>query len=349
MSQSPLVSVCMTSYNHARFLPAALDSILAQTFRDFELVAVDDGSKDGSLEILQSYASRHPRVVRVFTHPEHRNLGISATLNLATQNARGVYWCSHASDDVSYPARLERQTGFLEAHPEVGWIYGVADFIDKEGAALDGEFGADLSHAADLAEELILENQIAGQAAMVRMKFMRQVGPFDPALVYGDWELWVRLATQSPAAFLPGSVAGYRYHEDNTSRYSPRRDLQEQSLENYRRCLDVIDSLRSKSHAGAQNLGSPRKRAMLGLSRAAYLLLLKDQQSACRAVAEAFGADPSLRRDLKRLAHCLEHFNSLRLPIMVVRELGYPPRWMGSAEFLSALLRIGTHRLARST
>ncbi len=339
----------MTSYNHARFLPAALDSILAQTLRSYELIAVDDGSMDGSLEILQSYASRHPAVMRVCIHPEHRNLGISATLNLATQEARGVYWCSHASDDISYPNRLERQVGFLEAHPDVGWIYGVADFIDKDGTRLDGQFGADLSCAKDLAEELILENRIAGQAAMVRMKCMRGVGLFEPALVYGDWELWVRLAALSPAAFLPGSVAGYRYHGDNTSRYSPRQDLLEQSRRNFERCLEVIDSLRGKAKAGARNLGSPRKRAMLDLSRAAYLLLLKNPQSASLAVAEAFEADPSLRRDPKRLAHCLEHFNSLRLPIMVVRELGYPPRWMGSVDFLSALLRIGTHRLLRST
>ncbi len=334
----------MASYNHARYLPAALDSILAQTCRDFELIAVDDGSTDGSLEILQSYASRNPGVMRVLTHPDHRNLGVSATLNLATSEARGEYWCSHASDDVSYPNRLERQVGFLDAHPEIGWIYGVADFIDHAGVSLGYRSGADLSRAPDLAEELILENQIAGQAVMVRMKCMQEVGPFEPGMVYSDWEFWVRLAARFPAAFLPGAVAGYRYHGANTSKYSPQRDLLAQTLENFQRCLKVIACLRRKAEAGEGNLGSPRKKALLELSSAAFLLLRKEKQAASPAVARAFRADPSLRRDLKRLASCLNHFRSRRLAVMALRELGFPPRWIVNRDFLSALLRIGAYR-----
>src|ERR1039457_2785079 len=143
VSTSPIVSVCVASYNHARFLPAMLDGILSQTFRDFEIVAVDDGSTDNSLEVLHGYADRNPEIMRVYTHPGARNLGISATLNLGFEKSRGKYWCPHASDDVSYPDRLERQVAFLDGHPDVGWVYGIADLIDDYGASLGGQFGSD--------------------------------------------------------------------------------------------------------------------------------------------------------------------------------------------------------------
>src|SRR5258708_17138607 len=136
MSPAPRISVCIPSYNHARFLPATLDAILDQTFRDFEIVVVDDGSTDDTMEILRSYASRYPEIVRIFTHPGGRNRGISATVNLALKKARGVYWCGHPSDDVSYRDRLERQLAYLDSHPDVGWIYGVADLIDEHGTPL---------------------------------------------------------------------------------------------------------------------------------------------------------------------------------------------------------------------
>lgn len=90
----PKVSICVPSYNHARFLPMALESALAQTYDDFEVVVVDDGSTDDSLAVAQSYAARHPSKVRVFTHPGHRNRGISETVNLAFEKAR---WLGDAS------------------------------------------------------------------------------------------------------------------------------------------------------------------------------------------------------------------------------------------------------------
>jgi glycosyltransferase involved in cell wall biosynthesis len=335
----------MASYNHARFLPAALDSIFGQTLGDFELIAVDDGSTDESLEILHAYADRNPGMMRVLTHPGHQNLGISVTVNLATSEARGVYWCGHDSDDISYPDRLERQVAFLEARPEIGWVYGLADFIDKDGAPLHEQFGCDLTAVPDLVEELLVENRIASPTLLVRMECLREVGPFEPGLVYSDGEYWVRLAARYPAAFLPGAVVGYRYHDSNVSLYPPQRDTLQRSLESYRWSLAAIASLRRKADAGDRQLGQPRKKALLDLSRAAYLLLAKDKDSASRAAAAVFRSDPSFRRDLKQLAYCLNRFKSLRLPLLMIRELGYPPRWLASPAFLSALWRIAVYRL----
>src|SRR6476660_5130840 len=124
---TPRVSVCIPSYNHAPYLAEAIDSVLAQTYRDFEIVLVDDGSTDDSLEIAQGYAARFPDVVRVLTHANHANLGISETVNLAYQESRGEFWSGLPSDDMLYPDKLERQVAFLDAHPNIGWLYSHAE------------------------------------------------------------------------------------------------------------------------------------------------------------------------------------------------------------------------------
>ncbi len=341
---TPKVSVCIPSYNHARFLPAALDAIFAQTFRDFEVVAVDDGSTDNSLEILNGYARKYPGRMRVLTHPGHQNLGASATDNLAIQHARGVYWCPEDSDDISYPDRIERQVAFLDRRPEIGWIYGVSDFIDQDGKPLAGKYGHDLSMRPDLVEDLIFNATIA--PLMIRMECLKEVGPFQAGLVRGEWEYWIRLAARFPAAFLPGSVGAHRNHDSNTSISLPRHATPQRILRDVRQSLEVFTTLRSKAQADP-NLFPPRTRAMFDLKRAALQILMKEREAATRSVADAFQTDPSFRHDLEHLARCLGQVGSIRLLGMVVRELGLPPRWLANPDFLSGVLHVGKNRILR--
>ncbi len=340
----PAVSVCIPSYNHARFLPATLDAIFAQTFRDFEVVAVDDGSTDNSLEILNEYARKHPAMMRVFTHPGRRNLGASATDNLAIRRARGVYWCSEDSDDISYPDRIERQVAFLESRPEVGWVYGVSDFIDQEGKPLEGQYGHDLSSRPDLVEDLIFSATIA--PLMIRMKCMKDVGQFQPGLVRGEWEYWIRLAARYPAAFMPGAVGAHRNHDSNTSISLPQHATRERIRQDVRWSIEVFTTLRRKSQADSR-LFPLRTRALFDLKRATLHILIKERQEAQRAVAEAFQSDPTFRRDVKHLARCLGQAGSLRLLAMVTRQLGFPPGWLWNGDFLSTALRVGANRILR--
>src|SRR6266480_4353884 len=109
---TPLASVVMLSYNHAPYLPAAIESVLTQTVGDLELVVGDDGSTDGSLEIARRYERADPRV-RVVTHPGHVNRGIGATVNLVRSMTSGRYQLGLPSDDVLYPDALELGVEFL--------------------------------------------------------------------------------------------------------------------------------------------------------------------------------------------------------------------------------------------
>jgi glycosyltransferase involved in cell wall biosynthesis len=341
MSSNPIVSVCVASYNHARFLPAMMDGLLSQTFRDFEIVVVDDGSTDNSMEVLQAYANRNPEIMRVYTHPNGRNLGISATVNLGFQMARGKYWCMHDSDDVSYPDRLERQVAFLESCPNVGWVYGIADRIDDNGAHLDGLFGSDLSSCMDLVERFIWDNPIAAVTTIIRRDCALQVGPWDETVLYSDWEYWMRLASHCSPAFVPGSVIQYRVHGRNTSLGVARKPQLD-------RHLQVMKAARQKSDRTGGLLARPRTRAQLDFRKAGLCFEMGDFESGRRELANMFASDPTLRFDPKPIAQWLCCQPGRRLALAIIREFGSRPRWVTNMSFVSTLFQIFVYRPVRA-
>lgn len=118
-----LVSAILIFLDGERFIEEAIESVFAQTYPRWELILADDGSSDGSTAIARRWADAHPDRVRYVEHPGHRNLGMSATRNLALRHARGAYVGFIDADDVWLPEKLARQVALLEAHPEVGMIY----------------------------------------------------------------------------------------------------------------------------------------------------------------------------------------------------------------------------------
>jgi glycosyltransferase involved in cell wall biosynthesis len=133
---SPRVSIVMPVHNGMPYLPLALDSILAQTFRDFELIAIDDGSADATADILARYAVAHGRI-RVLTNPANR--GIVAALNIGLDAARGELIARMDADDIALPDRLRRQIAFLDAHPDHVLVGCSSSFIDASGAVTFGD------------------------------------------------------------------------------------------------------------------------------------------------------------------------------------------------------------------
>jgi len=130
------VTVVMAVYNAARFLREAIASILTQTYRDFEVIVVDDASSDDSLSILHSFGDPRMRIIR-----HHTNVGAALSRNDALIAARGELIAIMDADDVCAPTRLERQVAFLDVHPEVGLVgCGVYDNIDASGAVLCTSF-----------------------------------------------------------------------------------------------------------------------------------------------------------------------------------------------------------------
>ena len=124
MSAKPLVSCIIIFLNQEQFIQEAIDSVFAQTYDNWELFLVDDGSTDGSTEIARQYAQQFPEKVRYLEHDGHQNLGKSASRNLGINNAKGEYISYLDGDDVWLPHKLERQVEILESQPEAVMVYG---------------------------------------------------------------------------------------------------------------------------------------------------------------------------------------------------------------------------------
>ena len=306
LSKTPRVSICLPSYNHAQFLPAAIDSILRQTYRDFEIIIVDDGSTDGSLEIAQDYALRHPSQVFVFTHPGHRNLGISETVNLAYQESCGEYWSGLPSDDMLCPDKLERQVAFLDANPNIGWVYSYAKPVDEAGHALTelSLFGGDITGDNHPVRSLLQKNWVFGMTALMRRSCTEKVGLHASSLLYSDWEFWLRMIAECRAAFLPYPLALYRVHHYNTSVNIPPH-------ETMRRSLAVMLSFRPK----AERLGAAkvdvRTLALIDLQTSFFLFCLSQEVDAALHLQSAFQTDPTLAEDERFLpGGCARRFSN---------------------------------------
>jgi glycosyltransferase involved in cell wall biosynthesis len=204
---TPAVSVLMPVYNAGRFLPAALESILAQTVADFELIAIDDGSRDGSAGVLQDFAARDPRI-RVFSQ---ENRGIVATLNRALELARAPLVARMDADDLSRPDRFAKQISYLRQHPEVAAVSGAMDVIDDGGAYLRTDVFPTLPGAIE--SELIHRNCFCHAPVMARTAALRSVGGYRRNVQYAeDYDLWLRLSEVARLASLPDVLYSVRMH-----------------------------------------------------------------------------------------------------------------------------------------
>ncbi len=209
---TPRVSVVMPVFNAAAYLDAAVRSILAQTFTDFELIGVDDGSTDASLAMLRQFADQDRRV-RVMSRP---NTGIVGALNDGLAAATGEFIARMDADDVSLPTRLARQVAYLDEHPQVvavgTWVVEVDPYRSplRERRPPTDHVAIDAAHMAGHG------GQIAHPSAMMRAAAVSRAGRYRPACQWAeDLDLFLRLAEIGKLANLPAVLLQYRQHAGN--------------------------------------------------------------------------------------------------------------------------------------
>jgi glycosyltransferase involved in cell wall biosynthesis len=196
----PKVTVLMPVYNAESYLAEAIRSILAQTFRDFELLIVDDASEDNSMVIVHSFTDSRIRVLK-----NGKNLGISATLNRGIEAAAAPLIARMDADDISHPDRLEKQYGYLAAHPETAMVSGAVRVIDEEGKVI---------RIDDFAPEYYYYNLtficwIYHPTVMYRRDAVLSVGGYT-VTHSEDFELFWQLYRRYPCAVLKSLVLDYR-------------------------------------------------------------------------------------------------------------------------------------------
>ena len=211
--QLPAVSVILPIYNAGSYLRDAIDSILAQSYTDFELLALDDGSTDDSLAILKEYESKDPRV-KLFTR---ENRGLVATLNELIESAKGRYIARMDGDDICDPDRFEKQVRFMELHPDHVVVGSSFEKINESGQSI-GEFKAPQEHQEIDVMNLAGHTSICHPTAMIRTTAIRQINGYDPATECAeDLDLWLRIAEIGELANLADVLVKYRMHDDSIS------------------------------------------------------------------------------------------------------------------------------------
>ncbi|HSJ07811.1 MAG TPA: glycosyltransferase [Longimicrobiales bacterium] len=213
----PRVSVVMAVFDGEKYVAESVASILAQDFPDFELIIIDDGSTDGTRDIVAAFDD--PRIV---LHANPANIGLAASLNRGLGVARGEFIARQDADDVSAPTRLARQVEFMDAHPDIGLLGTAHTEIDDAGAVV-GDVDAHADHAM-IAWSLLFFCPFVHSSVMFRRSVVDGVGAYDPAWRYSlDFEYWTRIARRYRVANLPERLVRLRFHVDSmTSTYGER-------------------------------------------------------------------------------------------------------------------------------
>lgn len=225
--RSPKVTVVMPVFNGEKYLRAAVDSILNQTFTDFELLVIDDGSTDSSAAIISAYHDRRVKLIQF-----SKNMGISAALNSGIELARGQYLARMDSDDISLPERLAGQVFFMEANPEYGLCGTNVRSINSEGKVISSPWWS--KTPVPLEWTLLWTNPIAHPTAVMRMDLLRQFNLRYRNIPNEDGDLWSRLVLKTRITRLPETLLHYRCRPDgafNTGRIEHLRQAIESSRE----------------------------------------------------------------------------------------------------------------------
>lgn len=214
---APRVSVLVACFRHVAWLEACLESIRAQDGVDFEILARDDGSDDGSAELLERLA---PRLgVRMVSGGE--NIGVARSQNRMLAQARGEYVVDFASDDIMPPGRLAVQVAWLDAHPEAPACAGQCRTMDASGTVDPSPARRFLSGvpAACFEEILLGTKELHGATGMVRASCLRELGGWDERVGVEDFPLWLALSRRfGPVGVLPEVLVHWRLHGGNSHR-----------------------------------------------------------------------------------------------------------------------------------
>ena len=202
------ISVIMSVFNNEEYLNESIESIVNQSYKNFEFIIIDDASFDKSSEILKDWSNKDRRV-KIITNEE--NIGLTKSLNKAIKIAQGEYIARQDGDDISLPQRLEKQIIFLEKHPEIKILGTFGYIIDKHGEILGKEILS--TSFQEIKSKLIERNPFIHTSVMIKKEIIERVGVYnDKFKTSQDYELWVRILRIAKGENMPLLLVKKRYH-----------------------------------------------------------------------------------------------------------------------------------------
>ncbi len=209
----PKVSVIIPTYNRSRFLRSAIRSVLNQTYRDFEIVVVDDASTDNTRDVVVDFSDERIRYIR-----HEVNKGCPAARNTGVMNLNGEYIAFLDDDDEWMPEKLQTQVDLLDSSPSTtGGVYTASLVVDRStGMILDQ---AKPKKSRNLFDDLFLENCIRSPSTvLVRKRCFERVGRFDASLGFvDDWDMWIRISKEFQLEYIKMPLVKYYYHDGQSS------------------------------------------------------------------------------------------------------------------------------------
>ncbi len=213
---NPLISVVIASYNYASYLPFAMGSALTQTYKNIEVIVVDDGSTDDTQQVMERYMT-NPRVCYI----RQANAGQPKTKNRGIAKSRGEFVAFLDADDIWLPDKLERQMLLFE-DPQVGVVYCRRTWMDSQGDIMPGN--ERILRRGFILDHIFIDNFICFSSSVVRRSLLTEHGAFDENLPMGiDYDLWVRLAVRCKFDFVDAPLVKYRTGHANLSKNVMRR------------------------------------------------------------------------------------------------------------------------------
>lgn len=221
----PLISVVIPSYNHAKYISKALESVFAQDFSDFELLISDDASTDNSWEVISGFSDSRMRAFR-----QSQNLGPVGNLVFLIKEARGKYVALLNSDDVWYPGKLSKQFHVMNSLPNLGACFTWADLVDVHGREISGTEAiwndvfrqSNRTQGQWLRHFFFKGNCLCHPSILARREIYETVGFYNPGLKQlPDFEMWIRLVKHYPIHVIQENLVAHMRDGNNTSAVSP--------------------------------------------------------------------------------------------------------------------------------
>ncbi|MEG4111294.1 MULTISPECIES: glycosyltransferase, partial [unclassified Microcoleus] len=236
----PKVSVVMASYNHEKYVAETIETVLSQTYQDFEFIITDDGSPDGTVEVIKKFADSR---IKLFCFSQ--NQGVCTAMNNCIKEAKGEYIAVINSDDAWMPDKLEKQVKFLDEHPEIGAVFSYAEIID--------DYGNDLGYAHPsnqifrqpnrtrfewLRHFFLNDNCLCHPSVLIRKACYDEMGLYDERYAQlPDFDFWIRLCMKHEIHIKPENLVKFRIHQSQASANKPENSS--------RHFLELIQILKS--------------------------------------------------------------------------------------------------------